>query len=154
LLLLLRAPAMLLPHIGVLLLLVFRSCFLRLRMVAPDRASSTNARVAAADGRSMSQLRHGGLMASAFAAISKAWSYSSDWQVDSIRASSLVVFLTWFGSAATGGNSDVVFVFCLVSRVLLKKDLALFFQVKYKVFSDQKNNTSQQRRERKKVGSI
>jgi hypothetical protein len=107
-------------------------------MVALDRASSANAGVAAADGRSTSRLRHGGLMASALAAISKAWSCSSDCQVDSIRASSFVVFLAWFGSATAGGNSDVVFVFCLVSRVLLEKDLVLFFRVKYKVFFDRK----------------
>jgi hypothetical protein len=121
LLLLLRAPAMLLPHLRVLLLLVFRCCFLRLRMVAPDRASSTKAGVEAASGRSTSRLCHGGLMTSAFAAIFKAWSCSSDWQVDSIRASCR--FSARFRSAATGGNSDAVFVFCLVFRIFSKNTL-------------------------------
>jgi hypothetical protein len=68
-------------------------------MVVMDRVGG-----AVADARSTSQLRHGGLMASALGVISNAWCCSSTMQVDSFLFSTLVASLTWISVAAAGGE--------------------------------------------------
>jgi hypothetical protein len=98
--------------------------------------------VVAADFRSATQVRHGGLVASIFAAIPMCGAVLRWWQADLVQVSTFVAFSAWFRGAGRRRSLvlvdpvEDVCVIGLVCRGLFKKGYVLYPQMIYKSFFD------------------